>query len=156
MSPNIEKYCKQILLTYLIKTIVELSSIKDFKLCWNCKLKIKFHFKQKYKRKVFSSCTFGGQVQVQFQIHFKFFLIFVSAKLMYFFNFPCRELHQCNTAWQTCIPNKKAISSDKLKMTYIKCFELNPFSTNAPFMDKPGSWFLLVKCLKNTCGRVTF
>ena len=23
-------------------------------------------------------------------------------------------------------------------------------------MDKPGSWFLLAKCLKNTCGRVTF
>ena len=22
--------------------------------------------------------------------------------------------------------------------------------------DKPGSWFLLIKCLKNTCGRVTF
>ena len=21
-------------------------------------------------------------------------------------------------------------------------------------MDKPGSWFLLAKCLKNTCGRV--
>ena len=23
-------------------------------------------------------------------------------------------------------------------------------------MDKAGSWFLLAKCLKNTCGRVTF
>ena len=23
-------------------------------------------------------------------------------------------------------------------------------------MQKPGSWFLLTKCLKNTCGRVTF
>ena len=23
-------------------------------------------------------------------------------------------------------------------------------------MDKPGSWFLLAKYLKNTCGRVTF
>ena len=33
---------------------------------------------------------------------------------------------------------------------------LNPFSTNVPIMDKPGSWFLLAKCLKNTCGRVTF
>ena len=37
-----------------------------------------------------------------------------------------------------------------LKITF------NPFSTNVPFMDKPGSWFLLAKCLKNTCGRVTF
>ena len=33
---------------------------------------------------------------------------------------------------------------------------LNPFSTNVPIMDKPGSWFLLVKCLKNICGRATF
>lgn len=113
MSPNIEKYFKQILLTYLVKTIVDLSSIKYFKLCWNCRLKIKFHFKQKYKRKVFSSCTFGGQVQFQFQIHFKIYLIFISAKMMYFFNFPWRELRQWNTAWQTCIPNKKAISSDQ-------------------------------------------
>ena len=31
-----------------------------------------------------------------------------------------------------------------------------PFSTNVPLMDKPGSWFLLAQCLKNTCGRVAF
>ena len=34
--------------------------------------------------------------------------------------------------------------------------KFNPFSTNVPIMDKPSSWFLLAKCLKNTCGRVTF
>ena len=33
---------------------------------------------------------------------------------------------------------------------------LNPFSTNVPLTCKPGSCFLLAKCLKNTCGRVTF
>ena len=33
---------------------------------------------------------------------------------------------------------------------------LNTFLTNVPLMDKPGIWFLLAKCLKNTCGRVTF
>ena len=33
---------------------------------------------------------------------------------------------------------------------------INPFSTNVPIMDKPGSWFLLAKYLKNTCERVTF
>ena len=32
----------------------------------------------------------------------------------------------------------------------------NPFSANVPIMDKPGSWSLLAKCLKKTCGRVTF
>ena len=37
-----------------------------------------------------------------------------------------------------------------------KIILFNPFLTNVPLMDKPGSWFLLAKCLKNTCGRVTF
>ena len=32
----------------------------------------------------------------------------------------------------------------------------NPFPVNAPVMGKPGSWFLLAKCVKNTCGRVKF
>ena len=34
--------------------------------------------------------------------------------------------------------------------------KINPFSTNVPLKDKQGSSFLLAKCLKNTCGRVTF
>ena len=34
--------------------------------------------------------------------------------------------------------------------------KLNPFSTNVPLTDKPGSWFLLAKCLKNKCGRAIF
>ena len=33
---------------------------------------------------------------------------------------------------------------------------INPFPTNVPLMQKPGSWVLLAKDLKNTCGRVTF
>ena len=33
---------------------------------------------------------------------------------------------------------------------------INLLSTNVPVMDKPGSWFLLVKCLKSTSGRVAF
>ena len=37
-----------------------------------------------------------------------------------------------------------------------KIMLFNPFLTNVPLMDKPGSWFFLAKCLKNTCGRVTF
>ena len=32
----------------------------------------------------------------------------------------------------------------------------NAFSVNVPLMDKPGLWFLLAKCLKNTYGRVAF
>ena len=34
--------------------------------------------------------------------------------------------------------------------------EFDPFSTNVPLMYKPGSWFLLAKCLKSTSERVTF
>ena len=34
--------------------------------------------------------------------------------------------------------------------------DLQPFSNNVPLMLKPGRWFLLAKCLKSTCGRVTF
>ena len=33
---------------------------------------------------------------------------------------------------------------------------LIPLSTNLPLTDKPGSWFLLAKCLKNTSGKVAF
>ena len=32
---------------------------------------------------------------------------------------------------------------------------INSFSTNVPLMKKQGSWLLLA-CLKNTCGRVNF
>ena len=38
----------------------------------------------------------------------------------------------------------------------MKTVEINPFSTNVPLTDKPGSRFLLAKRLKNTCGGVTF
>ena len=33
---------------------------------------------------------------------------------------------------------------------------LIPLSNNVPLTDKPGSWFLLVKCLENICGKVAF
>ena len=34
--------------------------------------------------------------------------------------------------------------------------QINQFSSNVSLKDKPGSWFLLGKCLKNTCRRVAF
>ena len=45
---------------------------------------------------------------------------------------------------------------DMLQLKNYGFTTLNPFSTNVPLTDKPGSWFSLAKCLKNTCGRVTF
>ena len=33
---------------------------------------------------------------------------------------------------------------------------LIPLSNNVPLTDKPGSWFLLVKCLENISGKVAF
>ena len=43
---------------------------------------------------------------------------------------------------------------DKLVLYLSLQIAINSFSTNVPLMDKPGSWFLLAKCLKKTCGRV--
>ena len=36
------------------------------------------------------------------------------------------------------------------------CANVNPFQANVPLMKKQGGWFLLVKCVKNTCERVVF
>ena len=33
---------------------------------------------------------------------------------------------------------------------------INSFPANVPIMEKPGTWFLPAKCVKNTCGGVTF
>ena len=36
------------------------------------------------------------------------------------------------------------------------CFhQVIQFQANVPLMEKPGVWFLLTKCMKNTCLRVT-
>ena len=64
------------------------------------------------------------------------------------------------------------MTSDKLKVSYvvapftergrIKLYEktahygFNPFLAIVPVMEKPGSWFLIAKDVKNTCGIVTF
>ena len=46
------------------------------------------------------------------------------------------------------------LGADLADMQLISKF--NTFWTNFPLTDKSGSWFLLAKCLKKTCGRVTF
>ena len=43
-----------------------------------------------------------------------------------------------------------------LSASSLKLQELNLFPANVPIMEKAGSWFLLAKCVKDTCGRVTF
>ena len=59
-------------------------------------------------------------------------------------------------------PSKKTRITTKWKFEFIflsksfSFFWFNPFSTNFPIMVKPGSWFLIAKCLKNTFKRVTF
>ena len=42
------------------------------------------------------------------------------------------------------------------QILYFRIFFINTFSANVLIMHKPGSWFLLAKCLKNTYGRVIF
>ena len=68
----------------------------------------------------------------------------------------------------TILKSKELISIHCQKSLLTKCYvdmlqlknygftTLNPFSTNVPLTDKPGSWFSLAKWLKKTCGRVTF
>ena len=50
---------------------------------------------------------------------------------------------------------KMLITVRTRKSEYLRCdlLELiNTFSSNVPSIDKPGRWFLLAKCLKNTCA----
>ena len=39
----------------------------------------------------------------------------------------------------------------QLKISGKHLLFIKPFSTNVRIIDKPRSWFLLAKCLKNTC-----
>ena len=48
------------------------------------------------------------------------------------------------------------VGIEVIKDYYFFYIDINPFSTNVPFTDKPVSWFLLAKCLKNIFGKVTF
>ena len=48
-------------------------------------------------------------------------------------------------------PALKVIQSN---LSLNSCDDLNPFLTTVPLTDKPGSLFLLPKCLKNTYGTV--
>ena len=54
--------------------------------------------------------------------------------------------------------NQIGLISNEKKMKCLQSIRtvFNPFSTSVPLMDKPGDWFLLAKCLKNTRGRVIF
>ena len=56
-----------------------------------------------------------------------------------------------------CISTHKSqlVSPFPLPLVFVKN-SFNPFSINVPLMQKPGSWVLLAKCLKDTCGRLTF
>ena len=51
------------------------------------------------------------------------------------------------------IQQQKVNHANNIIVSYLN---INTFSTNVPLVLKPGSWFLLAKCLKNTCVRVTF
>ena len=51
---------------------------------------------------------------------------------------------------------QKLTLSDCCQNCSFSKFIIDPFSTNVTLIDKPGSSFLLGKCLKNTFARVTF
>ena len=56
------------------------------------------------------------------------------------------------------VPNREKLShmTGMTNLESMIVITIKPFLTNVPLTGKPGSWFLLAKCLKNTCGRVTF
>ena len=51
---------------------------------------------------------------------------------------------------------RKSVATDNALLYSSLITHSNRFSTNVPIIDKPGSSFLLAKCLKNNCGRVAF
>ena len=66
----------------------------------------------------------------------------------------CKDCHcffECKNVNEN-LTNYKCLSCNKNHSKKISTI----FQTNFPPMDKPDSWFLPAKCLKNTCGRVTF
>ena len=46
---------------------------------------------------------------------------------------------------------------DQIYESFKRCeYTIGVFIDLSKAVDKPGNWFLLAKCLKNTCGRVIF
>ena len=43
-----------------------------------------------------------------------------------------------------------------MKLLSYRQYLVKLFPANVPLMEKPGGWFLLAKCVKNTCGIETF
>ena len=93
-----------------------------------CKYCILCKKKKKFKKKFFFQLIFATNEQPQY---FNVSLIIICKLLHFVFN------------WYF-------IGS------VFSLVQINQFSSNVSLKDKPGSWFLLGKCLKNTCRRVLF
>ena len=75
------------------------------------------------------------------------------------FNFRDAKFRKFEKFRQILYPrNNTALFVRKTKdpWTVFPWTDINLFSTNVPFTDKPGNWFLQAKHLKNICGRMTF
>ena len=81
-------------------------------------------------------------------------LILLMYKIKWYQMCWCNLLRGLEFIWQ----KRKRSESMKYFIYYPGPYwtAFNPFSTNVPLTDKPGSWLLLAKCLKNTCRRVKF
>ena len=60
----------------------------------------------------------------------------------------------------TCLHKTASLAAGLLKyvwpFVYTRYEKVNQFQANVPLMEKPSACFLLTKCMKNTCERVTF
>ena len=81
----------------------------------------------------------------------------VSLRGLFFLVFLTKRLSKCPSSPKPPLPWKISGCAPALRhYSFCKSPHFNPFSNNVPLTDKPGSKFLLAKCLKNTCGRVSF
>ena len=67
-----------------------------------------------------------------------------------------KNFYRTETNQMIC--NTKQLVGFKMVLIFSERYfetDMNPFPANIPFIDQSGSWFLLAKCVKNTCGRVT-
>ena len=99
-----------------------------------------------YKNFFFLQITYTSTKKKNFKKKFYFQLIFATNEQPQYFNLSsiiiCKLLH--------FVFHWYFIGS------VFSLVLINQFSTNVSLKDKPGSWFLLRKCLKNTFRRVAF
>ena len=106
------------------------------------------------------SQSFHNSCVIETGLSSDFYRMTVSIIKMDFSKLPPKAISYCNSKKfgnERCMDSLYlALLNSQIDCTKNRDLFFDSFSTSVPLMDKPGSCFLLAKCLKNTCGRVTF